>query len=160
MRFQFRHRPIKSKEHEPMREPDLKTSLRTIQTHRWRSIQKCQELKFSKILNCYFYPQSREEIFRRFFFFEKKTLVPSWESQVGSPKLGLPTPQNPKILFSRMTSQIESNEVIDRLVEADPTLSQFLNDDFQSEEYAMKIVTSEVVSDVLDSLNKDRFQNY
>ena len=58
-----------------------------------------------------------------------------------------------------MTSQIESNEVIDRLVEADPTLSQFLNDDFQSEEYAMKIVTSEVVSDVLDSLNKDRFQN-
>ena len=53
-----------------------------------------------------------------------------------------------------MTSQIESNEVIDRLVDADPTLSQFLNDDFQSEEYAMKIVTSEVVSDVLDSLNK------
>lgn len=56
-----------------------------------------------------------------------------------------------------MTSQIESNEVIDRLVDADPTLSQFLNDDFQSEEYAMKIVTSEVVSDVLDSLNKERF---
>ena len=56
-----------------------------------------------------------------------------------------------------MTSQIESNEVIDRLVDADPTLSQFLNDDFQSEEYAMKIVTSEVVSDVLDSLNKKRF---
>ena len=46
-----------------------------------------------------------------------------------------------------MTSQIESNEVIDRLVDADPTLSQFLNDDFQSEEYAMKIVTSEVVSE-------------
>ena len=62
-----------------------------------------------------------------------------------------------QIFFFRMTSQIESNEVIDRLVDADPTLSQFLNDDFQSEEYAMKIVTSEVVSDVLDSLNKKRF---
>ena len=43
-------------------------------------------------------------------------------------------------------SQIESNGVIDRLVEADPNLEQFLTDQFQSEEYAMKIVKSEVVS--------------
>ena len=87
--------------------------------------------------DCYFCFLSREENFCRQIFnfeiFKIKRFIP------------------------RMASQIESNEVIDRLVEADPTLSQFLNDDFQSEEYAMKIVTSEVVADVLDSLNKESF---
>lgn len=48
---------------------------------------------------------------------------------------------------------VESNEdVLARLIQDDPSLEQFLDDQFQSDEFAMKIVKSSVVADVLAQL--------
>ena len=47
-----------------------------------------------------------------------------------------------------------NEDVMARLIEEDPSLEQFLNDQFQSDEYAMKIVKSEVVADVLAQLGQ------
>ena len=47
----------------------------------------------------------------------------------------------------------ESSSVINRLTEDDPNLAQFMGDDFKTEEYAMQVVKSSVVANVLNELN-------
>ena len=47
--------------------------------------------------------------------------------------------------FSENKMSVESNEdVLARLIKDDPSLEQFLDDQFQSDEFAMKIVKSSV----------------
>ncbi|CBY07828.1 unnamed protein product [Oikopleura dioica] len=45
-----------------------------------------------------------------------------------------------------------ANEVVERLTEQDPHLAQFLEDDFKTEQYAMQVLKSSVVSNVLVNL--------
>lgn len=70
------------------------------------------------------------------------------------------------------SSSEESASVVSRLTQEDPNLGQFLDDHFKTEEYAMQVVKSSVVANVLNELNNSinllnnelhqqiRFENY
>ena len=47
----------------------------------------------------------------------------------------------------------ESEMVVKRLNESDSNLNDFMHDDFKTDTYAMQIVKSSVVDDVLEQLN-------
>jgi hypothetical protein len=53
--------------------------------------------------------------------------------------------------YNRMAN---ANEVVSRLTEQDPHLAQFLEDDFKTEQYAMQVLKSSVVSNVLVNLQE------
>lgn len=52
-----------------------------------------------------------------------------------------------------MENSDESAAIVSRLTEEDPNLGQFLGDHFKTEEYAMQVVKSSVVANVLNELN-------